>query len=592
VCVLAACQLPPNAPAGPDFGDSVEVGTVSIDADALPALAGNRLNVDGGVPLSWLVFDVRDDETDAVLPARVVFRPSPGEGFADNIRSGEHDPLSPKSDTGAVVARGVLGVPEGVLLAEGQGIVPVPAGHWDLFIHHGAAYEAAEVGVDVAPGEARSISVRLNHSVDTRGWLAADLHVHTGHSFDSSLSLERRAISMVTAGVELIVATDHNANTDLQPTLHALGYEDIAVALVGDEFNFKNGHGGAYPTSFRGRAWYGGAPAYQDLNEKGTCDPPVEGINCLEAVDAFALIRQQLPGRTIVTINHPYWPDGDLGYFTNIGWGAGTPGGFSAPLPALGHFDALEVLNGYRIKPDFVSAVVADWFNLLGRGYRIIGVAGSDTHRPSWVVGGFPRTWLRVPVDKPGDMTPDLLSQTLLSGHAVMSTGPFVDLHVDGAGIGDQVVPAHAGKVTLNIEVDAPSWIHVDTVAVYVNGESRGSYEPPVGQRPVFSVTVDEPIAGDSFIVVVASGSDPMPADVTGEYDAVNDTPMYPLAITNPVFIDADGDGLVRPNGIGPARKPVPTGHAASKPKGAPPIGGQPPLNFGQNPPPRPTRQN
>jgi len=555
---VMGCELPPGPPdpSRLDLADSV--GTDGgLDVDALAALDGNLLPLDGGATgFAHLVFTLSDRDTQLPVPARVIFRPVPGAGFADSITSGTPDVASPGSFTGAVVGPGVLGAPEGVLLASGQGVVPVPPGTYALLVMRGPEYEAVPLDVTVAAGEVRTYNVQLDHSVDTRGWLSADLHVHTARSFDAKLLLDRRVISMTTSGVDVVVSTDHNVHTDLQPVITALGYgKDVIGTVIGNEFNFKEGHGGAYPVPYNPAQMYGGALPYQNLNPSTLlCDAPVVGINCLTATSAFPTMHGLSPN-TVVTVNHPWYDNADLGYFTNIGWGAGTPSGLPAPLASAGQFDALEILGGYWTRADAETYLVADWFYLLGQGHRIAALGSSDTHRINWVRAGYPRTWLRLPNDLPGDITGAGLADAIRNQRTIASTGPFITLTVDGAQIGQVVTPKTAGKLAIEISVDAPGWMKVDTVRLYVNGVEKRTFAVPPGQRPVFKASFTEDLVGDGFVVAHCSGTTPLPPDVVGEYSRDNGYQMLPWAITSPVYIDADGDGSWKP----PAA-PVPRG--------------------------------
>lgn len=561
-CALGACELPPGDPAAADLASALWFDAGLADANLL-LLDGNLLPLDGGVAFAHLVFTVTARDTGLPIPSRVIFRPVPGAGFADSITEGTPDPLGPGGATGAVVGPGVLGSTEGVLLVAGQGVVPVPPGEYTLLITRGPEYEAIEVPVTVAAGEVRHVAATLDRTVDTGGWLAADLHVHVGRSLDSTLPNERRVISMTTNGVEVIVSTDHDVHTDLGPAAAALGYgPDVVGTVVGNEFTFAEGHGGAYPVVFRPELPGGGAPPWED-----PCTSPF-AINCMPAERAFPRMRAQIPGTTVVTVHHPFWPDSDLGYFTNIGWGAGTANPPPAPLPTAGLFDAFEVLNGYQTNDPAQNALVADWFFLLNQGYRVTALGSSDTHRLNWVRAGFPRTWLRLPNDRPGDTTGALLAEAIRRGRAIASTGPFVTLTVDGAAIGDTVVPKTPGVVSISVTVDAPAWIEVDTVRVYVSGVLRRSFAvPQAGQRPLFRATFDEPVKGRAWIVAFASGARPLPPDVVGEYARAAGGQMRPWAITNPVFV---GDGKSEPPRA-PASRPVPVWPWPRKrPPGAP----------------------
>jgi hypothetical protein len=551
-----------------------------------PQLVGNTLPLRAG-PYAYLVFTVDDADTQSPVPSRVIFRPPPGSGFADSETVGiAPDPLrSPGSFTGAVVGPGVLGSTEGVMLVDGIGAVPVPPGTYQLFITRGPEYEAVVTSVTVIDGDVKPVHAVLQRTVDTTGWLAADMHIHLARSYDSKLQPERRVISMVSNGVEVLVATDHNVNTDLGPAAASLGYgPDRVGTLVGNEFNFKEGHAGAYPVPYDAMKPAGGAPPYQPP-VNGICQDPIIGVNCLTAADAFPMMRGQVPNTTVVTVNHPFWAAGDLGYFTNIQWGAGT----SLPLPAAlgtaGLFDAIEVLNGYQTRDAVFNNLVADWFYLLGQGYRVTALGNSDTHKIAWVRAGWPRTWLRLPNDLPGDTTGELLADAIRNQRAIASTGPFVTLTVDQAQIGDLMIPTTPGQVTVGVTVDAPDWIHVDTLRLYVNGQLTDTLTIGRGQRPLFKGTFVKTVSADSWVVAFASGEDPLPPDVVGEYAHANGFEMKPWALTNPVFIDADGDGQWHPplpTAGAPHRLPSPQPFDAVVPQACDPsetVGSEPPLD-------------
>ncbi|MSP61467.1 MAG: hypothetical protein EXR72_14195 [Myxococcales bacterium] len=542
----------------PDLAGTSETdGSPPRDLAVPPVLLdGNVLSLDGGTGPASLWFTISDRDTGLPVSSRVIFRPVPGAGFADNIFGGMFNLQSPGGSTGATVSPGVLGSTEGVLLQSGLGVVPVPAGTYDLIITRGPEYEAVGMTITIAAGEVRKITAELDRSVDTGGWLSADMHVHVNRSFDSKMPLDRRVISMVSNGVEMIVTTDHNVNTDLAPWIAALGYDaDTVGSVVGNEFNFAEGHGGAYPVPYDANHAYGGAPPWTP-----TCNGMVVGINCEPAAKAFGTMHAKIPGVTVVTVNHPWWPMGDLGYFTNIEWGAGTSHPLPAPLATAGAFDAIELLNGYWTVASAEAALVADWFYLLGQGVKVAAVASSDTHRINWVRAGWPRTWLRLPTDRPGEVTGEMLATAIRKQRAIASTGPFVTFTVDGGEIGDTVKRAGPGQVKVAITVDAPGWIAVDSVRVFVNGVEKHNFKVTPGLRPVFQASFNEPLLVDSWIVVLASGQKPMPGDIVGEYTQVqHGIDMLPWAITNPIYVVLGGQKFRPPGWQGaPMELPLP----------------------------------
>ena len=153
-----------------------------------------------------------------------------------------------KSDgaTASVLAPFVIGSPEGVLLATGDGTVGVPAGTYDLLLLQGTEYESVRKSVTVGTDAVTEVDVTLEHTVKTGGWLAADMHIHTRQSFDSKLLAAHRVISEVASGVQVIVPTEHGYHYDLTSILKTLDYGVRAVSIPGSEYNFQGGHAGIY----------------------------------------------------------------------------------------------------------------------------------------------------------------------------------------------------------------------------------------------------------------------------------------------------------------------------------------------------------
>jgi hypothetical protein len=518
--LLAACGGPHEGKPPPSFDVPPP-----RDAGARPDLEPPQ-----GVGSIWL--SVLDVDTGLPIPARAIITavaPTPPVRLDVNSQGMPAD-----GRYGVNIAPGVIGAPEGVLLVAGSGGFQLPAGDYDLMLTHGPEWEADQRTITITRDQNLMVTASLRHSVDTTGWLAADLHVHTARSFDSRIQVEDRVVTEVAVGVEVIVATDHNVLSNLQPDVELFGYGSLARAIVGDEFNFYEGHGGAYPMPYDPAD-----PADQYGNHLGGADewkldwPTVAHRPAMDMFD-FLHAFSTAPA---VTINHPRMLP-DLGYFTNTGWAP------PAPLPTVGHFDALEILNGYTDAPDEIATLLRDWFFLLSSGTRVTALGSSDTHALRDVKAGFPRTWLRMPTEDVTLLLDSDLGDAVKHQRAIASNGPFALLTVDGTGIGDQVTSI-SGQVMIDITVDAPPWIDVDNVRLFVNGQVAWQQAVAAGTRPIlhahFPLTLP---SGDAWIALAASGSKPLPTALIGEHLGGTVTPF---AITNAVFVDGDGDGAWRP---------------------------------------------
>ena len=92
------------------------------------------------------------------------------------------------------------------------------------------------------------------NDIDTRGWIASDLHVHANPSFDSAVSLEDRVASLVAEGIGFATPTEHNVVGDYGPGVAALPASLSgalswvpAVEVTTDPRDTPLGHFNVYP---------------------------------------------------------------------------------------------------------------------------------------------------------------------------------------------------------------------------------------------------------------------------------------------------------------------------------------------------------
>ena len=213
--------------------------------------------------------------------------------------------------------------------------------------------------------------------------------------------------------------------------------------------------------------------------------------------------------------------------------------------------------------------VVDDWMRLLSTGRHIIGTANSDSHESEKEEPGSPRSYIKVPSDSPAQVSPDDVVAAFKAGDVLMTNGPFVRVDVGGKGMGQTVTGA---TIKLNIDVQQASWIKADTINVYRSGELVETIAF-AGNK---TVAVDVPFTLDGFLVVevlsTAQSASLFPSIYPNEIAPVQFTDVIgslgsslglgsvegalepelifvttPYALTNPIWVDADGDGAVTP---------------------------------------------
>ena len=221
-------------------------------------------------------------------------------------------------------------------------------------------------------------------------------------------------------------------------------------------------------------------------------------------------------------------------------------------------------------RPVAFPGVLDDWLHLLQTGRKIAGTANSDSHEPDKEEPGSPRTYIRVPSDSPDQVSPDDVVAAFNAGDILMSNGPFVRVTAnDSVGMGGTIVGG--GPVKLKVTVDQAAWVKADTVRIY-KGPNALPETFPI-EHPHGEVEVELDFDADSFIVVEVFSFDPktslFPTIYPNEIPALQFTDVIgslgsslglasvegalepqltfvttPYALTNPIFIDIDGQGF------------------------------------------------
>lgn len=247
-----------------------------------------------------------------------------------------------------------------------------------------------------------------------------------------------------------------------------------------------------------------------------------------------------------------------LGTGVNAWWNAT---GTLSQGATIGSFNALELLRAEGFSdsnpdPWFTEfkAVRRDWFALLNQQTPTNFTKGLGLSSALFSLDtpvGLARTYLKLGSSLPTESDLSAVLNALKSGAAVASTGPLLDVSINGAGPGGTVSGA---ALTVSINVYAPDWLPVDQVRIIVNGQTVQTLDPSTfsqggdfRQRGT-SVVVNLPTTKDAWIVVEAG----VPLTQTGPYRAGTawskiQKGMYPIAITNPIFVDVNGGGYVPP---------------------------------------------
>ncbi len=496
----------------------------------------------------------------------------------------------------------------------------VRPGTYDLVVSRGPEYEVTTKTIELKAGSFVAEQLTLTPAYKSDGWVAGDFHIHAAPSTDSGLPIDQRVISCAAEGLEVAVATDHNYITDYAPTIASSGLDPWLLGIPGIELTtFEMGHFNGYPLKIDPGSTRGGEFLWANQPPQKLFDTLRGlGVDPANTIVQVNHPRQQVLGYFAQFFvdsltAQPYTPQGILGVFAPYGdeftadkfsldfdavellTGRRTedihtfrapsplpPGPFPDPQPVSG-----EIVVGKDGRPQF-PGVVETWFTMLDHGLRTTGMGTSDTHHLLGHEPGYARTMLFVGSgkDTPGGFSRGDVVKAIQDHRAITTNGPFVEMTAPGGGmIGDTI---KGSSVDITIRVRAPQWAKVDQLVVYSNSVVLKTVPIPAGQATDFETIVSVRPTTDAWVVAEVTGTSNMfpvlsptefpPLDATVIIQALSvglDLSTLPLtsnlkpgrvhvsspyAITNPIWIDIDGNGWTPPKPPFPTIKARPAG--------------------------------
>lgn len=444
---------------------------------------------------------------------------------------------TPKPDFGPETAE--FGVKNLRYAPDGEFTQSLHPGTYDVIISHGPEYDAVFTTVTVEAGKTAKLTAKLPRSVETKGWISSDFHSHSSPSGDNTSSQFGRVINLLCEHIEFAPCTEHNRITTYQEHIDRLKIAQRIASCAGMELTGKPlplNHQNAFPLHHHPHRQDGGGPTTAD--------------NLEDQIERLALWDDR--SEKLLQQNHP-----DLGWMFYDKNGDGVPD--AGHERAFGFMDVIEIhpidtvwkLRQPAQKPKDWSNRVFHWLQLLNQGRRIPGVVNTDAHYNLHGSGGL-RNWLESPTDAPGDVQILDMVHAAEHGHVIMSNGPFLRVFAkptngDGDTAGGEL-PCPDGQVTLDIQVQSPNWIDVDEVFVLINGRIDEAHHYTRAQHAdrfqngaiKFEGSFPLELKSDSHLIVVAGAPDKELGPVQGPQWG----DQHPTAMSNPIYIDVDGNGF------------------------------------------------
>ncbi len=352
----------------------------------------------------------------------------------------------------------MLGPPHGgspacnrAVTRDGRFDLLIPPGHYYVYATRGpfAALDRGEIAVGAGGESHLALVVESLPMLLPAGVVSGDFHVHGAASYDSSIPDEDRVFSFLSAGLDVVVATDHDVATsyaETNPTSRLTiipGVEQTPnipwFAVPGEDFPQTLGHFNFWPIDVNSDA----AGQRRALGRAARAGPDdgrhrlaVRGRERAGRAAAQSSVRGQqararsgFPARHRLRSAHADRAGRRLRRRRAAAYARGRPGGRRNI-----DWDVQEVMNGASLA-DWLR-YRAFWFSLLSQGIVRAGTANSDSHTLALEQVGYPRNLVfcepyasAAPVacahDREG-LVPAKFDDDVRRGHMVGTNGPVL----------------------------------------------------------------------------------------------------------------------------------------------------------------------
>jgi hypothetical protein len=202
---------------------------------------------------------------------------------------------------------------------------------------------------------------------------------------------------------------------------------------------------------------------------------------------------------------------------------------------------------------------IFNWVQLINQGRRLPGVVNTDAHY-NFHGSGYIRNYVKCQTDDPAKIDPMDIVHAAEKGHIILTNGPYLEVTLSdsdagaASGVGRRSaipggdLPLPGGFGSLHVRVQCPNWFDIDRVQVLLNGRpdpkfnwTRSANAKAFTDGVVkFERKIPIEFKTDSHVIVIAGSENSEIGPVMGpEFGKHN-----PAAISNPIFVDADGGGF------------------------------------------------
>lgn len=378
---------------------------------------------------TWIYGKVIDETTSQPTPVRVSFRTADGRYFPPY---GHRQEVNPHwfEDYGGDLLLG--STPYAYI--DGKFQIELPIGEVFVEITKGFEYQPIRKRIVIEPGQ-RELLLSIHKEIQwrERGWVTADTHVHFLSPQTAWLEAKAEGVNLVNLLASQWGDLFTNV-TDITGNVSGVSEDDTIVWVGTENRQHILGH-----ISLLGVK---GDPIFPMCT--GGPDESFFGDPTMTSLAEWSDLCRERDGIVVL----PHFPQPYCEAGADI---------------VLGKIDAVEIRN---FIPGIESSSMREWYRYLNCGYRLAAVGGSDKMSAGIPVGGV-RTYALINDE---EFSFASWAQAVKAGRTFTTSGPLIDISVEGRHPGDQMkLPRKGGKLSFEAHVESIYPVH--ELQIIMNGK-------------------------------------------------------------------------------------------------------------------------
>jgi len=199
----------------------------------------------------------------------------------------------------------------------------------------------------------------------------------------------------------------------------------------------------------------------------------------------------------------------------------------------------IEAIETQAMSPGLDDPAVLEWYRFLNLGYRLPIVAGTDKMSAEVPIGAV-RTYSHLLADRP--MTFDAWADSVRAGRTFVTSGPVLELKVDGHEPGDVIPMGSAGRLEAEVRVRAAQPV-ISDLELIVNGRVAAAVQARAGATEL-SLHESVEISAGAWIAARSRSTNEIQSAFTTSM-AAHTSPVYVEVLDRPLVPEAEDVAVV-----------------------------------------------